>query len=267
MNKIIITAVFIFWAALSFFYASSLFKTKDNNSPQVSNTNTTTNDAKSALGLELAAHSQASDCWLAINGKIYAVSSYINSHPGGAQEIIKYCGQDATQAFATMDKARPKNHSQSAYKLLENYYIGDLNAAGLNNTNGTTNINSTTTTQTNNNTNTTNKPEPLNYTLTAALIAQHNTASDCWVTANNNVYNVTSYINSHPGGANNITKYCGQDIAAAFARQGHSANASNIFASYKIGTIGSSVTQNTTTPPPPSNSQNNNNEEDGEDDD
>ncbi len=264
MNKIIITAVFIFWAALSFFYASSLFKTKDNNGSQANNTNTTTNNAKSTLGLELATHNQASDCWLVINGKIYAVSSYINEHPGGAQEIIKYCGQDATQAFATMDKARPKNHSQSAYSILEGYYIGDLNAATIDFNNK---IAPTSTSQTNNNTNTTNKPEPLSYTLTTALVAQHSRANDCWVTANNNVYNVTSYINSHPGGASNITKYCGQDIAAAFARQGHSANASNIFASYKIGTIGSSVTQNTTTPPPPTNNQNNNSEEEENEED
>ncbi len=265
MNKIIITAVFIFWAALSFFYASSLFKTKDTNIPQTNNTNVSTDSPKSALGLALASHNQASDCWLAINGKIYAVSSYINQHPGGAQEIIKYCGQDATHAFATMDKRNPKNHSQSAYALLENYYIGDLNAAATDNTNNAT---STNTTQTNNNTNTNNnKPEPLSYTLTAALVAQHSTANDCWVTANNNVYNVSSYINSHPGGANNITKYCGKDIAAAFARQGHSANASNIFASYKIGTIGSNVTQNATTPAAPVNNQNNNGNNEEEDDD
>jgi cytochrome b involved in lipid metabolism len=86
-----------------------------------------------------------------------------------------------------------------------------------------------------------NVPSPISYTLTTALVAQHNTAADCWATVGNNVYNVTSYIRAHPGGASNITSYCGADIGAAFASQGHSANASNIMASYKIGILGTVV--------------------------
>lgn len=81
--------------------------------------------------------------------------------------------------------------------------------------------------------------------FTVDLVAQHNTPSDCWVTADNNVYNVTSYIYAHPGGAGNITAYCGGDIAAAFASQGHSNNAVNIMASYKIGVLGGSVDNST----------------------
>ncbi len=120
-----------------------------------------------------------------------------------------------------------------------------------------------------NNQNTNNSQKNI-FTLTTAMVAQHNTASDCWVTASNNVYNVTSYIRSHPGGQVNITKYCGVDIAAAFVAQGHSVNASNIFASYKIGTIGSTISTDAIATPPPTNTNQNNvdsQSDEGEEDD
>jgi cytochrome b involved in lipid metabolism len=78
---------------------------------------------------------------------------------------------------------------------------------------------------------------------------------------------VTLYIRSHPGGQANITKYCGSDIAAAFASQGHSANASNIFANYKIGTIGSSVSTDIVNTPPVNTNQNTGANDDDEEDD
>ncbi len=267
MNKIVITAVFIFWTAVSIFYANSLFNKDEavlgqQKSNQVlDNIN---NTQLSTLAIELPSHNLQSDCWLAINGKVYDVTKYISSHPGGAQQIIKYCGQEATEAFATMDKANPRDHSQSAYQLLENYYIGELNsvpapvdagsdAAAASNVSTDNNAGSSS------NPAASAKPTTSNLSLTAALVSQHSLASDCWVTAGNNVYNVTSYIKSHPGGQSNITRYCGQDIAAAFASQGHSANASSIFASYKIGTIGSTVSSDVVNTAPANTNQNNTN--------
>ncbi len=276
MSKIVIIAVFIFWSAVSIFYANSLFRpdqatsvSLQNNQPSINTNNT----QPSTLAIELPSHNSRNNCWLAINGKVYDVTKYIYSHPGGAGEIIRYCGQEATQAFATMDKARPRDHSQSAYNMLADYYIGELNsvsAAGTNNPSSVISADNTTS-DVNTNTNNTvvNIPKVTNLTLTSAIISQHNTAGDCWVTAGNNVYNVTSYIKSHPGGQSNITKYCGSDIAAAFAGQGHSANASNIFANYKIGVIGSSVPADVVTTPPTNTNQNigNNEYEEEEEDD
>lgn len=31
-------------------------------------------------------------------------------------------------------------------------------------------------------------------------LAEHNKDTDCWVSVNNSVYNVTSYLDDHPGG-------------------------------------------------------------------
>lgn len=252
MNKIVIVAVFIFWSAVSFFYASSLVRgnTSGSNSQPAINTNTNSSASAGTLAAQLPSHNNKNDCWLAIDGKVYDVTDYIYSHPGGANEIIKYCGQDATKGFTSKDKFIPQDHSQYAYALLNNYYIGDLNSSATSNgqnsgtsaSNSNTNTNSNTSNAVSQNT---NSPSPVSYTLTTALVAQHNSASDCWVTANNNVYNVTSYIYSHPGGASAITPYCGSDIEAAFVAQGHSQNAVNIMASYKIGTIGGIVDNST----------------------
>lgn len=266
MKKIVILAVFIFWVAVSIFYANNLINPDTNNNSgnhqnglQNGSGGQTQKEATS-YGLELASHNTASDCWLLIDGKIYDVTSYINFHPGGANEILKYCGQDGTEAFQTKDKIFAQDHSANAYQMLADYYIGDMYQAMTNDS--TSSNNQADNTQNN----TTQNPAPVSYTLTKELVAQHNTASDCWVTGNNDVFNVTSYINSHPGGASNITRYCGQDIQAAFDSQGHSGNASQIFASMKIGTLGSTVSADTATNvvPPVSNTGR---EHDDDDDD
>lgn len=68
---------------------------------------------------EVNTHNSASDCWMAINGKVYNMTSYVPSHPGGAA-IIPFCGLDATDAFA----GQPMH--TYATGLLPTYYIGDL---------------------------------------------------------------------------------------------------------------------------------------------
>jgi len=66
---------------------------------------------------EVAEHSTADDCWLILEGKVYEVTEFIPSHPGG-KAILKGCGKDATQMFA--------GHPESAKAMKEKYYIGDL---------------------------------------------------------------------------------------------------------------------------------------------
>lgn len=259
MNKIIIVAVFIFWSGISFFYANSLInKNVVNNNNQFQNNTQNTNTEPTTLADELASHNTRSDCWLAIDGKIYDVTSYISSHPGGVNEIVKYCGKDGTKAFSTKDQFIPQDHSASAYAMLADFYIGDMY---------TVKSSAESTPESNNPDSQNNaNPAPVSYTLTRALVAEHNTPSDCWVTGNNNVFDVTAYIRLHPGGERNITDYCGKDIQAAFDSQGHSANASNIFASYKIGTLGSTVSDTNINPSPPPPSQNTGEYDDDDDD-
>ncbi len=67
---------------------------------------------------EVAVHNNASDCWLVASNKVYNVTSFIASHPGG-EKILNGCGKDMTEFFNT------KHMKQSKEKLPE-FYIGDL---------------------------------------------------------------------------------------------------------------------------------------------
>lgn len=82
------------------------------------------NDTKEANGREITVkelelHNSLEDCWLAISGKVYDVSSWIQRHPGGLLPILDTAGQDATDAFIAFHPARVKT-------LLPKYYIGEL---------------------------------------------------------------------------------------------------------------------------------------------
>ena len=85
----------------------------------------TSNTTPSLTMSELAKHNSSQSCWLLISGKIYDVTSFINQHPGGANEILKNCGTDATVAFAT--RGGTGTHSARAYSMLSKYFIGNLN--------------------------------------------------------------------------------------------------------------------------------------------
>ena len=55
------------------------------------------------------------------------------------------------------------------------------------------------------------------YTL--AQVSAHARASDCWSIVQNGVYNLTSWINQHPGGSGAILQMCGRDATDAFLGQ------------------------------------------------
>jgi len=52
-----------------------------------------------------------------------------------------------------------------------------------------------------------------------AKVAQHNSASSCWTAINGNVYDLTNWIDQHPGGQGPILSLCGTDGSAAFNGQ------------------------------------------------
>lgn len=79
-----------------------------------------------ALSLsKISEYNSQEDCWLLINNKVYDVTSYINSHPGGRAEIIQGCGKDATNLFDTKGN-KGSSHSSTASFLLNFFYIGYL---------------------------------------------------------------------------------------------------------------------------------------------
>jgi cytochrome b involved in lipid metabolism len=71
-------------------------------------------------------------------------------------------------------------------------------------------------------------------------VAKHNSSSSCWTAINGKVYDVTDWINQHPGGQQAILSICGIDGSAAFNNQhgGQSRPANELAASY-IGDLSS----------------------------
>ena len=69
---------------------------------------------------QVAAHNTASDCWSALNGGVYNLTSYIPSHPGGTA-IMPICGIDGTQLLAA-------KHGLGILSLVSDLQIGVLAA-------------------------------------------------------------------------------------------------------------------------------------------
>lgn len=57
--------------------------------------------------------------------------------------------------------------------------------------------------------------------FSAEEVAQHNTQTDCWVSIENQVYDLTEFIPAHSGGAGAIVGSCGKDATAGFPHGGN----------------------------------------------
>ncbi|KPM11260.1 cytochrome b5 reductase 4-like protein [Sarcoptes scabiei] len=84
------------------------------------------NDEKRFITLnELSKHDKPDDCWIAIRGKVFNITSYLEYHPGGVEELMKGAGQNATNMFEDV-------HAWVNYEsLLQKCYIGRLSGFDL----------------------------------------------------------------------------------------------------------------------------------------
>lgn len=100
-------------------------KTKAKIKVAAQKTTTSGSPTPKTLSLEeqLPAHNSQSDCWIKINGRIYAISSYFGKHPGGNSTLSKYCGSDASFGFNTKDSIPAKLHSAAAQLILQRYLL------------------------------------------------------------------------------------------------------------------------------------------------
>lgn len=128
MNKLIITLVLVALAGTGIFVSlSGKAQTPQSpSSPGQSGSRSADQSSATYSLSDIAAHGTATDCWMAIHGKVYNVTEYVtsNSHPGG-QIIAEGCGKDATNLFDN----RPGDegpHPKSAEALLPAFVIGTL---------------------------------------------------------------------------------------------------------------------------------------------
>ncbi|RYO88685.1 hypothetical protein DL766_006714 [Monosporascus sp. MC13-8B] len=66
----------------------------------------------------------------------------------------------------------------------------------------------------------------MSQTLTFREAARHQTKNDLWLIIHNKVYDVTKFMDEHPGGEDVLLDQAGQDASSAFEDVGHSDEAS-----------------------------------------
>ncbi|XP_022776717.1 cytochrome b5-like isoform X1 [Durio zibethinus] len=78
------------------------------------------------------------------------------------------------------------------------------------------------------------------YTMEEA--SQHNTKDDCWVVIDGKVYDVTSYLDEHPGGDDVVLAATGKDATDDFEDAGHSKSAKELLQTFCVGELDASST-------------------------
>ena len=97
-------------------------------------------------------------------------------------------------------------------------------------------------------------------TLSTSEVKKHNTKSDCWSIVNGNVYNLTSYVQKHPGGTAVIANICGKDGTSSFTNQHNTQSKPNsVLSGFLLGAVGALITTDVAnkvvTPPASSNNE------------
>lgn len=150
---------------------------------------------------EVKKHNQSGNGWFIINNDVYDVSQFYDDHPGGRDLLLAHIGADATEAFEAV------NHSKSALRKLGELKVGTL-------------------------------PEcERRKFISVSEVAKKNNADGAWMIINNKVYDVTSFLDNHPGGRDVLLYNAGGDATQAFTDNGHSDMAYNMMKDFCIGDI------------------------------
>ncbi|KAJ1940351.1 hypothetical protein EC988_007059, partial [Linderina pennispora] len=72
---------------------------------------------------------------------------------------------------------------------------------------------------------------------TAEEISKHNTREDIWVVIHNKVYDITKFLDEHPGGEEVLLEHAGINATEAFEDIGHSEDARELLEQYLIGDL------------------------------
>lgn len=73
------------------------------------------------------------------------------------------------------------------------------------------------------------------YTLSE--IQQHNSLDDCWMVIFDKVYNITEFVDEHPGGDYILLEYAGRDATHPFLSSRHGSSAYKLLDKYWIGIL------------------------------
>uniref|UniRef100_A0A5B7BHU1 Cytochrome b5 heme-binding domain-containing protein n=1 Tax=Davidia involucrata TaxID=16924 RepID=A0A5B7BHU1_DAVIN len=81
--------------------------------------------------------------------------------------------------------------------------------------------------------------------FTLAEVSEHNNAKDCWLVISGKVYNVTKFLEDHPGGDEVLLSATGKDATDDFEDVGHSSSARAMMDEFYVGDIDTSTIPDT----------------------
>lgn len=70
---------------------------------------------------DVKVHNSAATCWTAINGQVFDLTSWVNSHPGGKATILMICGKDGSGLYNSQH-----GRSNKVSRILDGFKIGIL---------------------------------------------------------------------------------------------------------------------------------------------
>ncbi|KAH7296228.1 hypothetical protein KP509_26G014600 [Ceratopteris richardii] len=73
--------------------------------------------------------------------------------------------------------------------------------------------------------------------FTLEQVSQHSTSKDCWLIISGKVYDVTKFLDDHPGGDEVLLSATGKDATNDFEDVGHSSSAKGMMEEYYVGDI------------------------------
>jgi cytochrome b involved in lipid metabolism len=135
---------------------------------------------------ELQKHNSPEDCWVAIAGVVYDMTDFASEHPAGAQSIHDLAGKDGTDAFQTV-------HNMGLLEEFDDDRIGPLIAENV-----------------------TEEVSSSYRTISLHELQDHNIVDDCWVAFHGEVYDMTRFAKTHPGGSYLIQNLAGSDGTGQF---------------------------------------------------
>ena len=165
---------------------------------------------------EVAKHAGPDDCWLVVEDKVYDVTKFMEDHPGGPKPLVLYGGKDATEEFTMI------HHPDIIKAYGELYRVGVVEGTEAAAAVGEASVAVVS--------------EGGFYTLEE--VAQHSSKADCWVIVHDGVYDVTEFLDIHPGGAGVLAGLGGKDATEFFDELHRPEILEEIASEYKIGVIG-----------------------------
>lgn len=151
---------------------------------------------------QVKTHNRRDDGWLIIHNEVYDITSFFDDHPGGRDVLLDQLGSDATIAFDAI------GHSASAMAMMSRFKIGQLAEV-----------------------------QPYAYYRMADLKKSRNTPDCAFIVIHNKVYDVTAFLDNHPGGRDVLLCNAGTDATQAFQDINHSAIAYKMMEQYYVGEL------------------------------